>query len=277
MFSESSNIASEWYSYNIGLKFDIGVEYPEELNKYVLRGLFDKNGSISQCIDKNSTLMCVIKVHPQLHKIYLQTLEIVGIPFADENIISDDIIFYSHNAFDFLSKIYDFSDEKYRKKDNYNNYVSWLMQEIPRIPNCNFAKSDVNAIAPKKERASDVGYDLTIIKKHKNISSKTILYDTGIIVTPDFGYYTKIVPRSSLIKSGYMLTNSMGIIDGSYKGNLMICLTKIDDEIPDLKLPFRCCQLIIDRSLHYTMKQVEVHDLGSSSRGDGGFGSTDNK
>ena len=92
MFSESSNIASEWYSYNIGLKFYIGVEYPKELNKYVLRGLFDKNGSISQRIDKNSTLMCVIKVHPQLHKIYLQTLEIVGIPFADENIMR--LIFY---------------------------------------------------------------------------------------------------------------------------------------------------------------------------------------
>jgi dUTPase len=48
--------------------------------------------------------------------------------------------------------------------------------------------------------------------------------------------------------------------------------------LPDLKLPFRCCQLIIDRSIHYTMEKVStVEDLGKSSRGDGGFGSTDKK
>ena len=72
-----------------------------------------------------------------------------------------------------------------------------------------------------------------------------------------------------------MLTNSIGIIDGTYRGHLMICLTKIDETMPDLILPFRCCQLILDRSLHYIMEDTETVDkLGYTNRGEGGFGST---
>ena len=55
----------------------------------------------------------------------------------------------------------------------------------------------------------------------------------------------------------------------------MICLTKIDETMPDLILPFRCCQLILDRSLHYIMEDTETVDkLGYTNRGEGGFGST---
>ena len=98
------------------------------------------------------------------------------------------------------------------------------------------------------------------------------MYDTGIIVQPDFGYYTKIVPRSSLVKSGYILKNSIGIIDGSYLGTLKIALTKIDDTLPDLTLPFCCCQLILDRFYHSELE--EVYSFEETTRGEGGFGST---
>ena len=101
------------------------------------------------------------------------------------------------------------------------------------------------------------------------------MYDTGIIVAPDFGYYTKIVPRSSLVKSGYMLSNSIGIIDGSFRGSLKVVLTKVDDSFPDLTLPFCCAQLIIDKHMHYTMNEIKsVAELGVTARGEGGFGST---
>jgi hypothetical protein len=56
----------------------------------------------------------------------------------------------------------------------------------------------------------------------------------------------------------------------------MICLTKIDETLPDLVLPFKCCQLIIDKSIHYTAEEVFDENLiGESTRGNGGFGSTD--
>ena len=277
MFSELSETSLE--NYHIGLYFKPGQKEPEEINIHFIRGLFDKNGTISMRENDNSTLICTIELlHPQLQQFFSRSSKIIDILFTDKNIFKTQII-SSHDAFDFLSRLYDNSHETCRDENKYNVYVKWATSGLfHKIPNCKFVKTDKHAILPSKERSSDVGYDLTIIKKYKNISTKTILYDTGIAITPEFGYYTKIVPRSSLIKSGYILTNSIGIIDGSYKGNLLICLTKIDDELPELKLPFRCCQLIIDRSIHYIMEKVNtIEDLGNSSRGNGGFGSTDKK
>ena len=194
------------------------------------------------------------------------------------------IIYYlNENALDLLSRIYDsnfYFPENHIDDIKYNNYLDWVTFGLgtSTIPNCIFYKSDPEAITPSKNRASDVGYDLTIIKEIKKIGSKTVMYDTGIVVAPDLGFYTKIVPRSSITKTGYILTNSTGIIDGSFRGSLKICLTKIDDTLPDIVLPCKIAQLIIDRSIHYKMKEAtSLEDLGITNRGEGGFGSTDLK
>lgn len=141
-----------------------------------------------------------------------------------------------------------------------------------KIPKCNFILNHPNAIIPTKQNASDIGYDLTIIKTHKYISNNIIMYDTGLQVKPKYGYYFEIIPRSSLSKSGYILANSIGIIDPSYNGNLYIVLIKIDDTMPDIIMPFKCCQLVLRNAIHY-----ELHNsnkLVKTNRGNGGFGST---
>ena len=137
-----------------------------------------------------------------------------------------------------------------------------------------FKKHNLNAVIPTKARKFDVGYDLTAIRLHKILGTKTYMYDTGISITPPNGYYTEIVPRSSIVKTGYVFSNSVGVIDPLYRGTLKICLTKIDESMPDLKLPFRKCQLII-RKFHANIKVKEVKKLSDTSRGDGSFGSTD--
>jgi dUTP pyrophosphatase len=141
------------------------------------------------------------------------------------------------------------------------------------LDKCKIIKVDQNAIIPTKHYESDVGYDLTIIKKVKNLTPSTILYDTGIKLSVDYGYYIEIVPRSSLSKSGYILANSIGIIEKSYSGNLYVALTKIDKEMPDLELPFRCCQLIFKPQI--SLKIVEENNyIEETTRNNGGFGSS---
>jgi len=115
---------------------------------------------------------------------------------------------------------------------------------------------------------------LTIIKKIKDFNSKTALYDTGIKIEIDEGYYTEIVPRSSISKFGYILANSIGIIDNNYRGNLMIALTKICDDAPDIQLPFKCCQLLIRKQISADLFEVRSDDLTETERNEGGFGST---
>ena len=140
-----------------------------------------------------------------------------------------------------------------------------------------------NAILPYKTIQSDAGYDISIIRVHKKIGENTIMFDTGLQIKIDPEYYTEIVPRSSIIKTGWMLSNSIGIIDSSYRGNLYIVLTKVDKSITcDLDnllsqddeecFPFRGFQLIIRKQ--YDVQIEECDSLDETARGQGGFGST---
>ena len=146
-----------------------------------------------------------------------------------------------------------------------------------------------NAIVPTKAGDDEVGYDLTAITFVKKLSPVTFMYDTGISVKPPDGYYTEIVPRSSIVKSGFILENSVGVIDPTYRGTLKIVIHKVamkDGEgkrggngvqiaCRPLTTPFTLCQLIIRKMERVTLTVVD--SLDETSRGDGGFGSTDSE
>ena len=136
-----------------------------------------------------------------------------------------------------------------------------------------FKKHHPNAVIPQKAGPNEVGYDLTIVQLVKTYGKNTFMYDTGISVEPENGYYTEIVPRSSIVKTGYIMTNSIGIIDPTYRGTLKICVTRIDDTLPELTLPFKKFQLIVRKMYDFQVKDVDK--LTCTNRGDGGFGSTD--
>jgi dUTP pyrophosphatase len=140
-----------------------------------------------------------------------------------------------------------------------------------------FKRTSVDAVVPKKAGENEVGYDLTAITLDKPLSENTYMFDTGIQVKPPDGYYLEIVPRSSIVKTGYMLANSVGIIDPTYRGNLKIVLTKTSKMSPPLSLPFTKCQLVLRK-----METSSIVDIGDveweqTTRGSGGFGSTDLK
>ena len=237
------------------------------------RGIFDVYGQINTKTVLNSELICEIYVSANFTSILIDKIKYVY-DLAIET--SRDItILKNYNAMDFLNYIYADSDARYRNNLLYDKYIKWVTFgfETNIIPRCKFVASDDLAIHPIKTRSSDVGYDLTIVKLFKTLGKNTFMFDTCIKVSPDFGYYTMIVPRSSLVKSGYILSNSIGIIDGTYTGSLKIVLTKVDDSFPDLTLPFKCCQLIMHRHIHYEMV-METEELSITSRGEGGFGST---
>ena len=132
-----------------------------------------------------------------------------------------------------------------------------------------FVLEDEKAFFPTKAHPSDIGYDLTAIGIFKKISDKITLFETGIRVCPPNGYYSEIIPRSSMSKTGYMLANSVGIIDPTYTGTLKIALIKVDTNIVNLELPFTVCQLILRKAEYAEIMQVE--SLDNTERGDGGF------
>ena len=136
-----------------------------------------------------------------------------------------------------------------------------------------YTLTNSSAITPTRARHSDSGYDVTVISKVKTFG-KVTLYGTGIKVQPPNGFYFDLVPRSSIIKSGYIQANSVGIIDQSYTGEIMVPLIKIDPDAPDLELPAKIAQLVPRR--WHGLRPVEDESEMETMRGDGGFGSTNN-
>lgn len=221
--------------------------------------------------EKNATFCkgeCVITFDTEeKSKAFTETFHI---PFRQQMFFNLYQIVYSNtNLLDLYGCIYGnakyFIDKELQKQ--FQKYLS-----IDNIPVIEFQRCTQNAVIPTKANFSDVGYDLTAIGVHKVINSKTILCNTGIKLNIPISYYVEIAPRSSIIKSGYMLANSIGIIDVSYKGELLIALTKIDEESPSIQFPFRCCQLIVRKQVFPIMKEVD--DISISKRGEGGFGSS---
>ena len=238
-----------------------------------VRGYFDHHGQISEA---DTTPSC---------KLYGSTdmlgsiADFTGIPVIrigfgvnTDKKVKPVLLFKGTNAIDFLGNMYDKSRIFWAKRRS--QYFDLLSADTNRVPHVYFSKTLENAVTPSKAHPSDVGYDLTLITEFKMVNSVTTLYDTGIKVRPDNGFYIEIVPRSSIVKSGYMLTNSMGIIDASYQGNLYVALTKVDPDAAPIELPCKIVQMIIRKQYHGIF--VESVPDADSARGAGGFGSSGN-
>lgn len=140
------------------------------------------------------------------------------------------------------------------------------------VPEFQWKKVLSEAIAPSKAHFSDSGFDLHLVKKLHSVGNVTY-FDTGIAVQCPRGYYFEVYPRSSMTKTGYMLANSVGVIDYGYTNSIIIGL-KRDDSCSEITLPARLVQIIPKRLTLMTSK--EVTSFSETTRGGGGFGSTGN-
>ena len=245
----------------------------DELKWCFLRGLFDGDGGISNISETNRSPYCTISTSSE--NMRKSIIEFSKIPCTENGI---NLAWSGNNALDFLDKLY--KNSKFRLSRKYELYLD-ISTWVPSVSysryykndHCKWSKTRMDAVSPSKERASDSGYDLVLLEKIKTVG-KVEFYDTGIKVKPNFGYYFQVVPRSSISKTGYMLANSVGIIDRTYLGNIIIALTKIDESMPDLVLPIRLAQMIPMPIVHFELEEVESFDVNETHRGEGGFGST---
>ena len=80
-------------------------------------------------------------------------------------------------------------------------------------------------------------------------------------------------PRSSISKTGLLLLNSVGVIDKSYRGELMAFLWNTTDKEVTVKKGDRLVQILApDMGAIKSLHLVSVLDV--TERGEGGFGSS---
>ncbi len=183
-------------------------------------------------------------------------------------LVIDDIEYYGINILEKLCEMRDVDINA-----NFALQTIANMHRRPNIPRIGFSVDHPNAIVPTK-RDIDVGYDITIIGIAKKISPLTTLFETGISIITPLGYYTEMVPRSSLSKMGYVFANSIGVIDPAYTGTLKVALVKVDPNIPDIELPARVAQIILKPYVFSDSYVANAEDKITTTRGNGGFGST---
>ena len=142
-----------------------------------------------------------------------------------------------------------------------------------------FKKLSENAVLPVKAHATDAGLDLkaTSITTQLNESGQVMLvYHTGLAVEIPEGYVGLLFPRSSVYKKSLAQTNSVGVIDAGYRGEIMAVFKSTTDVVPAVyKVGDRFAQLVIVPNPE--IEVVEAEELSESDRGETGFGHSDVK
>ncbi len=133
-----------------------------------------------------------------------------------------------------------------------------------------------NAKMIKRATKGSAGMDLhACIEENITINPGEIkIIPTGLaIALESANYVAYIYARSGLaIKHGITLANCVGVIDSDYRGEVCVGLTNISKEPYTITPDERIAQFVI--APVSTCEAVEVEELDSTDRGEGGFGST---
>lgn len=128
----------------------------------------------------------------------------------------------------------------------------------------------------KSHHEGDSGIDL--------ICPEQLIVSKNIIGTIDFkiqcemrdkdnnlvSYY--LYPRSSISKTPFMMANSVGIIDAGYRGNIMAKIRSFGNDLEVIGEGNKLFQICAPNLGHVKVEIVD--ELSETSRGSGGFGST---
>ena len=96
---------------------------------------------------------------------------------------------------------------------------------------------------------------------------------TGVKIQLPEGWLALIIPRSSIgAKTPLRLSNSVGLIDSGYRGELGVLYDNTSNEPYDIHAGDRIAQLLVMPSYRFQAKVVDI--LADSDRGEGGFGSS---
>ncbi len=96
---------------------------------------------------------------------------------------------------------------------------------------------------------------------------------TGVHIQLPENWVAFIFPRSSIgAKTPLRLSNSVGIIDSSYRGPLGVLYDNISDSDYTINAGDRIAQLMVMPNYHFKARVVET--LEDTERGQGGFGSS---
>lgn len=141
-----------------------------------------------------------------------------------------------------------------------------------------FQKLHPDAVTPSYAKPGDAGLDLTAVSI--SFTPSCISYKTGLAFEIPEGYVGLLFPRSSNSKKQLLLTNSVGVVDSGYRGEIEFRFKVVgngvvpEGDLDTYNVGDKIGQLVIMPYPHIEL--VEENNLSDSERGTGGFGSSGN-
>ena len=147
-------------------------------------------------------------------------------------------------------------------------YHSYSIELPMTVDTANGAK--VPTYAHETDAAADIyAMDTTVLPPHTYGNKLR----TGVKIQLPEGWQALILPRSSIgAKTPLRLSNSVGLIDSGYRGELGVLYDNTSDEPYTVNAGDRIAQLLVMPSYRFQAKVVDI--LADSDRGEGGFGSS---
>eukprot|EP00389_Voromonas_pontica_P009666 GDKH01014682.1.p1 GENE.GDKH01014682.1~~GDKH01014682.1.p1 ORF type:complete len:175 (+),score=35.51 GDKH01014682.1:140-664(+) len=125
--------------------------------------------------------------------------------------------------------------------------------------------------------AGDSGLDLFCIGSQTIKAGETAFIPLGIHTSAwngDKNVSWLLMARSSICKTPLRLSNSVGLIDAGYRGEVKMAVDNIKNFDYTVNEGDRLCQAVAFNGEGITFELVE--ELNETTRGEGGFGSTEN-
>lgn len=142
-------------------------------------------------------------------------------------------------------------------------------------------KLRADAVIPSKTYVNDFCYDCVAVSEEE-IAPNVWKYGLGLAMQmerespneshEDICFAIDARPRSSVWKTGMVLSNCVGTIDEGYTGEISAVFYHVMPNMPRYKVGDRIVQIKWNSTL--PMHFVEVDDLSSTDRGQRGYGST---
>jgi dUTP pyrophosphatase len=131
-----------------------------------------------------------------------------------------------------------------------------------------------NAVLPEYAHGSseDAGMDLRAVESVTLAPGIPLAVATGLTIELPPGYEAQVRPRSGLaLKHAITVPNAPATIDPGYRGEIKVILLNLGRENYEIHPGDRIAQMVIAR---YEAVEWQEGELGESSRGTGGFGSS---
>jgi dUTP pyrophosphatase len=148
---------------------------------------------------------------------------------------------------------------------------------VVHSPRVSIRKLRPDAVVPRAMSAGAAGLDLSAALDDDEpvvlAPGQRAAIGTGLAMAIPEGYEGQVRPRSGLaMRDGVTVVNAPGTIDSDYRGEVKVLLINLGSEAVTIESGMRVAQLVIAPVVRAEL--VEVHELPSSERGAGGFGST---